>query len=415
MDDLALRQLPLFAALPDSELQRLAAASRKRVVPEHTTLFVEGESADVFYVLLEGQLEIVKSLGTPEEITFETVQPGAVIGEMSLFSRDRRRTASARAASPVLLLEMTHAQLEDLMARFPGPALHVVRTLSVRLEGAQNLTIQDLKKKNALLTQAYDNLKAAQAQIIEKEKLEQELRIARSVQARLIPQNTPSLAGWQFNALWRPAREVSGDFYDFIPLADGRLGLVIGDAMGKSMPAALAMAAVRTMLRVVADQIASPGAALERVNGLLFPDFFPTMFVTCLYAVLDPTTGHIRLASAGHNPPFVQTASGVGELMARGMPLGLMEGSAYEEVELTLNDGERLLMYSDGLIEAHDSAGQMLGYTRLSEMMAAAPVETPLTDFLRDAFDAFVGPAWSEEDDVTILAIERSQTAHKAT
>jgi serine phosphatase RsbU (regulator of sigma subunit) len=407
MDESILHRLPLFASLPADEVRRLATVSRKRMVPVDSILFREGEYAEIFFVLLEGELEIVKSLGTAEEVVFEIVRPGAVIGEMSLFSRDRRRTASARARMPVQLLEMTHADLEDLLARFPGLALHVVRTLSVRFEGVQNLTIQDLKEKNEQLTQAYAELKAAHAQIVEKEKLEQELRIARDVQARLLPHETPSSPRWKFEAYWRPAHEVSGDFYDFIPLPDQRLGLVMGDATGKGMPAALAMATTLTVLRVIAVQLASPGATLARVNTLLCPDMSPSLFVTCLYAVLDLSSGRLIFANAGQNMPCLQTAHGVAELSIRGMPLGLMEGSEYEEKEIALNTGDRLLMYSDGLVEAHDPAGQMLGFTHLLNLIAEAPADGPLIDALCRRLEAHVGSAWSQEDDVTMLTVER--------
>jgi serine phosphatase RsbU (regulator of sigma subunit) len=408
MDEFILHRLPLFASLPESEIQRLAKVSRQRTVPAHTILFYEGEYADNFFVLLEGELDIIKSLGTAEEVVFEIVRPGAVIGEMSLFSQDRRRTASARARMPVQLIELTHTDLENLLARYPGLALHVVRTLSVRLEGSQNLTIQDLKKKNEQLTQAYNELKSAHAQIVEKEKLEQELRIARDVQARMIPRDTPFLPGWQLDAHWRPAHEVSGDFYDFIRLPDRRIGLVIGDATGKGIPAALAMATTRTMLRVVADQLISPGATLARMNTLLCPDMSPSMYVTCLYGVLDPLNGRISFANAGHNMPYLRSAGGVCELSVRGMPLGLMEGSDYEEVDTALHPGDCLLMYSDGLVEAHSPAGQMLGFPRLHDLMSEAPATRSLVGFLRDQLEAHVGLDWRQEDDVTIMTLDRT-------
>lgn len=411
MDESLYRHLPLFASLSADELRRLTALSHLRAVPADTILFHEREYADVFFILLEGELEIVKSLGTTDEVLFEVVQPGEIVGEMSLFSRDRRRTASARARTPVQILEMAHADLKDLLTRFPGLALHVIRTLSIRLEESQNLTIRDLKEKNTQLTQAYDALKVAHAQIVEKEKLEQELHIARDVQARLIPQRTPSLSGWNFDAYWCPAHEVSGDFYDFIPLPDQKLGLVLGDAAGKGMPAALAMATTCTMLRAVADQLVSPGATLARMNTLLYRDTTPSMFVTCLYGVLDPLSGRLLLANAGQSMPYMLSAAGVHEVSVRGMPLGLMEGSDYEEREMILANRERVLMYSDGLVEAHSPAGQMLGFARLQSLVAGASAEDSLIDFLRQHLQAHVGSEWSQEDDVTMLTIERAGAA----
>jgi serine phosphatase RsbU (regulator of sigma subunit) len=174
------------------------------------------------------------------------------------------------------------------------------------------------------------------------------------------------------------------------------------------MPAALAMATTLTVLRVIAAQVATPGATLARMNALLCPDMSPSMFVTCLYAVLDPPSGRLTFANAGHNMPCLQTAHGVTELSVRGMPLGLLEGSEYEEKEIALNTGDRLLMYSDGLVEAHDPAGQMLGFKRLLDLVAEAPADGSLINVLRTRLEAHVGSAWSQEDDVTMLTVVRA-------
>ncbi len=155
-------------------------------------------------------------------------------------------------------------------------------------------------------------------------------------------------------AYYRPAREVGGDFYDVIPLPDGRIGFVIGDVTDKGVPAALVMAATRSVLRASAQRIVDPGAVLERVNEHLCPDMPEKMFVTCLYGVLDPATGHFRFANAGHDLPYVKRAVGSEELRARGMPLGLMTGMVYEEKETVLEPGDSLLLHSDGVVEAHD-------------------------------------------------------------
>src|SRR5215216_349659 len=159
---------------------------------------------------------------------------------------------------------------------------------------------------------------------IERERIEQELRVARTIQQASLPKEVPQLEGWQIYPLYRPAREVGGDFYDFFELKDGRLGIVVGDATGKGVPAALVMASARSMLRAVAQASDSPGDALRRVNDPLATDIPPNMFVTCFYAILEPKSGSLTYANAGHDLPYLHRNGDAEELRARGMPLGLM-------------------------------------------------------------------------------------------
>jgi predicted ester cyclase len=196
---------------------------------------------------------------------------------------------------------------------------------------------------------------------IEREYVEHELRVARRIQQASLPEEVPELEGWQITPYYRPAREVGGDFYDFFELRDGRLGLVVGDATGHGVPAALVMASTRSMLRAVAQTSNSPGKVLRRVNDPLANDIPANMFVTCFYAVLDPVSGSLTYANAGHDLPYLHRDGGVEELRARGMPLGLMPNMVYEEKEITLGAGEGALFYSDGLVEAHDPKGEMFG------------------------------------------------------
>src|ERR671917_1351020 len=161
---------------------------------------------------------------------------------------------------------------------------------------------------------------------IERERVEQELQVARNIQQASLPKEVPQLEGWQIFPLYQPAREVGGDFYDFFELDDERLGIVVGDATGKGVPAALVMASTRSMLRAVAQAMgsSSPGEVLGRVNDPLATDVPPNMFVTCFYAILDPKKASLSYANAGHDLPYVRHGGDCEELRARGMPLGLM-------------------------------------------------------------------------------------------
>ena len=246
-------------------------------------------------------------------------------------------------------------------------------------------------------------------EIRERERIEQELRVARRIQQALLPKEVPTLEDWEITPHYQPAREVGGDFYDFLALPNRHLGLVVGDATGKGVPAALVMAAARSMLRALAQSSDSPGEVLVRVNDVLCPDIPSGMFVTCFYGILDPESGRLSYANAGHNLPCSRRHDGqADELRARGMPLGIMPRMDYEEKETTLETGVSTLFYSDGLVEAHDSRGEMFGFPRLRALVAERGEERALGDFLLEELYSFVGEGWEQEDDITLLTLRRT-------
>jgi serine phosphatase RsbU (regulator of sigma subunit) len=248
-----------------------------------------------------------------------------------------------------------------------------------------------------------------QRERIERERIEQELRVARSIQQASLPMEVPELQGWQITPYYQPAREVGGDFYDFFDLEDGRIGVAVGDATGKGIPAALAVTASSSMLRAVAQDLSySPGEVLERVNETLLARIPPNMFVTCFYGVVDPRSGSLSYANAGHDLPYLWHGGAAEELRARGMPLGLMPSMSYEEKEIVLDASEGVLFYSDGLVEAHDSKGEMFGFPRLRALVAEHAEQGSLADHLMDELHSFTGEGWEQEDDITLLTLRRS-------
>ena len=247
-----------------------------------------------------------------------------------------------------------------------------------------------------------------QAEIRERERLGQELRVAQLIQQQFLPRQLPELQGWQVGAYYRPAREVGGDFYDFLEMPDGQVGIVVGDVTDKGVPAALVMATTHSLLRAEAPRLVSPGRVLERVNDLLYPEMPARMFVTCLYAVLDPASGSLRFANAGHNLPYVRGEGGVTDLRATGMPLGLMPEMSYEEKDARLQPGESLLLHSDGLAEAHNEEREMFGFPRLMKIMGDMPADRHIIDSLLTELDRFTGPEWEQEDDITLVTLQRS-------
>jgi serine phosphatase RsbU (regulator of sigma subunit) len=249
-------------------------------------------------------------------------------------------------------------------------------------------------------------------EIRQRELVEQELEVARSIQQASLPKEVPTLEGWQISPFYRPAREVGGDFYDFHFLSEGRVGLVVGDATGKGVPAALVMSTTLGMIQLAAGALdsSSPGEVLSRVNETLFARIPPNMFVTCFYAILDPENASLSYANAGHDPPYLQRRGEAEELRARGMPLGLMPGMDYKEKEIVLDAGEVALFYTDGLVEAHNPKGEMFGFPRLRALIAEHAVEGSLGEFLMEELYSFVGEGWEQEDDITLLTLKRSSS-----
>ena len=416
MSELSLDQVPLFGSLPSDEVRLLDQTLRRVDLPAGTMMMREGDYGEHLYVLLAGELDVVKALGTDHERLVATVGPGEVLGEMSLLTQDRVRTASVRTRTPVRLLEIGSADLDALLERQPRIAYPLLRMLSTRLRDVTDATIRDLQEKNRQLTQAYADLQAAQARIVAdaqaQARMDEEMRVARLIQRQFLPDNLPPVTGWRLAADYRPARAVGGDFYDVMPLPGDLLGLVIGDASGKGMPAALIMARIQSVLRAEALHSSEPAMVLERVNRLIAADLPATMYVTCLYAVLDPATGLLRYGNAGHLPPYVCTNGEVTDLRARGTPFGWFPDMTYEQHEVLLPPDAGLLLHTDGLVEAHSPDGTMFGSGRLRALLAGyRPNGRPLPEMLLESLTEFAGAGAELEDDVTLLHLQRTTSS----
>jgi serine phosphatase RsbU (regulator of sigma subunit) len=275
----------------------------------------------------------------------------------------------------------------------------------------------DLRLLNALASYAAPAMRVGQlvrqqqAEARQRERLDQELKVAQLIQQQFLPKSVPDLPTWSLAAFYRPARTVGGDFYDFVDLPDGRVLVVVGDVTDKGVPAALVMASTHALLRSNATRLTSPGAVLAAVNDLLCEDIPAHMFVTCLVMVLEPATGHVVFANAGHNLPYLRGAEGVQELRATGMPLGLMPGMNYEENEAVIEPGGCLLLHSDGLAEAHDTEREMFGFPRLAEIAGRPVSGERLIDLCLSELELFTGPGVEQEDDITLVTLERRSGA----
>ncbi len=251
-------------------------------------------------------------------------------------------------------------------------------------------------------------LKAAQAELVQKERLERELELARQVQQNFLPRTFPQVDGYRFAARNDPARQVGGDFYDVIALDGGRFGLVIADVSDKGMPAALYMALTRSLLRAEAYREPSPAVVLRTVNRLLLELSEPGMFVTVFYGVVDAATRRLTYARAGHDRPLL-LRDGVQELGGQGTVLGLLDEGDFHlsEEQLTLTAGDRLVLYTDGLVDALSSQEEVFGRDRLKALLrscVALPAEE-LSAAVSNELRAFQGQA-EQFDDMTMVVVQ---------
>ena len=346
--------------------------------------------------------------------------------ELDLASNDPLVGYLLSAASAV---DITGLQLESpALARLKqaGVVLVVPLISSGSLVGMLSLgprrsergySTDDLRLLNSLAGYAAPAMRVGQlvrqqqAEARQRERIDQELKIAQIIQQQFLPKSLPDLPSWHVAAFYRPARTVGGDFYDFIPLPDGRVMFVVGDVTDKGVPAALVMASTHALLRAAAPRLISPGQVLGHVNDMLCVDIPAHMFVTCLALVLDPVSGQIEFANAGHDVPYVRTRNGVRELRARGMPLGLMPGMDYEEKSFQFEPGDCALLHSDGLAEAHAPDREMFGFPRVSELVGKGPSGEALIDLCLTELGNFTGPDHEQEDDITLVSLQRSPSA----
>jgi len=405
-----LQTIPLFQTLPESEISYLAETLTKREYPAGTLVVREGHPASRFHILLEGEVEVLKALGTADERLLAVRKAGNVIGEMGLLSEEGLHTASVRAQTPIYLLQMTREEFDALLHRQPTLAYGMVRTLSQRLDYSENLAIRDLRRKNRELMQAYQELEAAQAMLIEKERLERELEVARDIQGSILPRELPQQPGYDFGALMVPMSAVGGDFYDFIPLGKDRIGIAIGDVSDHGVPAALFMAMTVTLLRAESRRSSalSPKEILLNVNKQLLEMNETGIFVTMLYGELDFNDRVFSYVRAGHEIPVVCNAQGdYSELaQSKGQLIGVLENPILQENRIQLTHGCTLLMFTDGVNEAANPEWNLFGHDRLRRELAArrdAPAQE-LCEGILESVESYRGGS-SQQDDITMLAV----------
>ncbi len=403
-----LSQIPLFAELPAKELDRLVNTLDVKKLTIGEILFREGEHGEHLYVVMQGELEILMAEGQPEELLLKTLREGEYLGEMSLIMPNGQRTASVRARGPAELLSMSRSQFVDLLKRYPLLANSMVRVLSERLDATNTATFHDLTEKNRQLQVAYDELKAAQAQIIEKERLERELQVAAEIQLSILPDELPQLDGFDFGARIMPARQVGGDFYDIFQIDPEKTVVLIGDVADKGVPSALFMARAHALIMAEADSSLSPAEVMQLVNRHITRLQKSTQFVTVLYGILEVGSGEFIYARAGHEPPLLLTPDGRVERLphAAGMSLGLWDPITVDEQRTRLMPDSTLLLYTDGMTDCRNLDGEPFGLERIKLQLSSACglSAQQVCDQMLDSLKEYQAGA-RQDDDVTLAAI----------
>lgn len=408
---LRLNDISLFNNFSATELARLQETFQTIVLEDGQLLFSEGEASDSFVIILDGDIEIIKALGSPEESVLGIRKPGEFIGEMALLNQGGLRTASARARGKSHLLVITYDEFSSLLSQHPQMAYQLASVLSQRMTQAQNETIETLREKNRQLQQAYDELKAAQEQIIQKEKLERELQLAREIQYSILPGTLPRLEGYDFGALMVPARAVGGDFYGVFPLDEERMVLVVGDVTDKGVPAAIFMAQTHALLRASATTAITTSEVLARVNHFLMEMNEKGLFVTVVYGVLEKKTGEFRYTRAGHELPLMVDANGKAEFVkiGGGVALGIWPQPVLNESTVNIPPGGMLILYSDGVTDCVTPEDVRFEDEGLVGCVQTLPANLGAQETCQRIFDQLVafqqdGPQF---DDITLLAVRR--------
>ncbi|HEY9152073.1 MAG TPA: SpoIIE family protein phosphatase, partial [Anaerolineales bacterium] len=401
-------KIPLFQDVPSSELFQMVNELPIETYAPGKYIFREGDSGEDLYVVMDGALEVLLGADSSDELLLRICGPGEYIGEMSLILPDGKRTATVRAQMQTRTWVMGRAKFQEILKRWPMMAYSMVRILSQRLDATNEATFHDLSEKNRQLQKAFDELKAAQEQLIEKERLERELQVAAEIQLSILPDQLPSVESFDFGARILPARHVGGDFYDIFPNGEEQIGVVIGDVADKGVPSALFMARTHALIMAEADTALPPGAVLGLVNRHITHLEKSTQFVTALYGILNPITGEFAYARAGHEPPLILFPDGKVERVSHGpgMALGLWDAITLDEHTVTLEPGSTLVLFTDGMTDCRDPNGVSFGIERINATLSGLVglSAQQVCDKLFDALMSYQNGA-KQDDDVTLVAI----------
>jgi serine phosphatase RsbU (regulator of sigma subunit) len=342
-------------------------------------LFRAGDRADKLYLIVKGFIRL------PE--LNRVMKPGQVLGELGIFSPGKQRSASALAEQDVQVYAMGSDQVRRLFTQNPALAVNLIEISVKRLT------------------------EHVKAEVEARERINAELRVAREIQVSMLPRVFPPFPNRKEFELWalmEPANEVGGDFYDFFFVGEKQLCVLIGDASGKGVPAALLMALCKTLLKSEAMRGYSASEMLARVNNLICPENQECMFVTVFCLLLNTGTGEIECATAGHNPPLLCSSDGATQLVSPepGPVIGFEENATYESKRIRLNPGDMLFLYTDGVIEAENPNQEAFSLERFrscANALRAREMRDVIAGARQDIARHTQGQ--SQSDDITLLAL----------
>lgn len=398
----------IFRGLDERALDTLRELAELRTYPPETMLCQQGRVEHTFYVIVEGMVAISQVLDDGQERMLSILRPRQYFGELGLLD-DTPRMANCVTITTTTVLEITEEVFQTVLENSPAVAYSLMRHVVDLLRNTDKLAIADLTDKNQQLQEAYEELKAAQADLVEKERLERELEIAADVQRTLLPVKLPEFDDHRFAAYLNPARRVGGDFYDAIVLDEENVSVLLADVADKSVQAALFMAVARTLFMVESRRSMSPSQVASAVHrGVM--DVAPSadIFVTAFYGVLHRPSGRLTYVSAGHERPILIRANGeASQLAGNGRFLGMLDPLNLAEFSVDLFPGDRLVVFSDGVPDAVNEDGEQYGYERMSQYLLdnqELPVNY-LVDGLANDVATWRGTA-PAFDDLTLLVLE---------
>lgn len=356
-----------FAGLENDTLRELRQVATRKKYPVNTTLCKQGAVEHTFYIVAEGNVAVTQVAENGEERILGMIGPNGYFGEMGLID-DSPRMANCVTVMPTTVLEVDEGAFDQFVQQSPAIAYAMVQRVLSNARKVDQRNIEDLRQKNAQLEKAYSDLKAAQAMLLEKERVERELELAAEVQRNLLPGKLPTFKHYDFAAYLQPARQVGGDFYDVMRLDDDHIGMLIADVADKGFHAALFMAVVRTLFYEQSKLSLSPAdVALSVHQGMFDVTTADDTFVTVFYAVLNQKNGRLSYVRAGHDRPLLVRRGQVTQLGGADRFLGMLPELSLTEHELQLEPGDKLVMYSDGIPDAVDLRDEPFGLEQLKQ------------------------------------------------
>ncbi len=396
-----------FKGLDAETLAQLRHVAVSQRYAPGTVICRQGERGDAFYVIREGRVAVTQQLEDGQQRVLGILGPRRYFGEMALID-NTPRMATCTAVTDVDTLLINEDVFDEMLKSSPRLASRITTHVLALMRSMERLAIQDLTKKNLELREAYAELKAAQAELVVKERLVHELELAADMQRRLLPNRLPQFPRYQFAAFLQPARQVGGDFYDVIALDEDHLGILIADVADKGFHAALFMAVSSTLFRSSCYDSHSPAEVAVDVHRHILAAGSNNTFVTAVYGILHRSSGRFTYIRAGHERPLLfRPGHTVQELPGDGRFLGMIPGLTLTEETVCLQTGDRLLFVSDGVPDATNSEGNHFGNSRLMDALAQYGRSSAPRLIQRIAADI---TAWQQDappfDDLTMLALE---------